>query len=109
MYIFLHISKTGGSTLQDLLYWNFEETSYTIGRYGDNDAFIQLSDDEKRRYKLIQGMVFYGLHDYIPEPCSYFTMLRHPIHRLISHYYYLNVRGGGAGRTDHTICRSKRV
>lgn len=99
MLIFLHISKTGGSTLTPVIDWNYQDQTYKISRYQDIPAFIDLPDEQKLSYRALQGQVFYGIHDYIPEPCQYITMLRHPIKRLVSHYYYLNVRRAKLGET----------
>ena len=39
--------------------------------------------------RLIWGAhVEYGLHEYLSEPVSYFTLLREPVNRVLSHYYF---------------------
>ena len=35
------------------------------------------------------GHMGFGLHDYLPQGASYITMLRDPIDRIVSHYYYV--------------------
>lgn len=100
MLIFLHIAKTGGSTLNPVLDWNYQDKSYMITRYTQIPTFINLSDEEKQQYKVLMGQIFFGFHQYIPEDCTYITMLRHPIKRLISQYYYLNVRKQKLGESQ---------
>jgi hypothetical protein len=53
------------------------------------DAFQKLSESERRSIKVFQGHDGYGIHNYLPQPCAYVTMLRDPIDRIISHYYYV--------------------
>lgn len=97
MLIFIHISKTGGSTLRDLLHWNYDGQSYNIKSFDGILPFLAQADAEKLRWKCLQGQLFYGIHAYIPAPCTYLTILREPIARVISHYYYLDVRRKRAG------------
>jgi hypothetical protein len=97
MLIFLHIPKTGGSTLNPILDWNYDNKSFQITRYAQIAAFLALSDEEKLQYKVLRGQVYYGIHQDIPEACQYICILRHPYKRLVSQYFYLNVRKAALG------------
>src|SRR6478735_12055948 len=97
MLIFLHIPKTGGSTLNPILDWNYDNKSFEITRYPQIDTFLALSDAEKLQYRVLRGQIYYGLHQGIPEACQYISILRHPYKRLISQYFYLNVRKAKLG------------
>ncbi|MBU0492288.1 MAG: hypothetical protein KKA73_05640 [Chloroflexi bacterium] len=45
--------------------------------------------EERARVRLIWGVhVEYGLHEHLDEPVSYFTLLREPVDRALSHYYF---------------------
>ena len=86
--IFLHIPKTGGSTLYKILeqqYAPFE--TITLDTPGVA-RFKTLSADERGRYRLIQGHLCFGLHRFIPRASTYITFLRHPVERAVSFYYY---------------------
>src|SRR5690606_28789070 len=39
--------------------------------------------------KIIHGHYWFGIHEHINRPFSYFTVLRHPVERVVSLYYYL--------------------
>jgi hypothetical protein len=89
--IFLHIPKAGGSTLNHILDWNYDRT-HTVTVYKQIPELLALPDDEKRQIQCLKGMVFYGIHQYLPQDCTYITIMREPVERLISHYYYLFTR-----------------
>lgn len=91
--IFLHIPKTGGTTLASALRWmvygpgaayRFAERPYSV------PAPKEKQEDTARR--LVTGHVPFGVHRSIRGPCRYFTMLRHPVRRVVSHYYYHRTR-----------------
>lgn len=99
MLIFLHLPKTGGTTLTPILDWNYGDKTYKITRFPAIQKFIDLPDDKKREIPCLQGQIFYGIHAYIPQPCTYITMMRHPVKRLISQYQYIPRRQARQGET----------
>jgi len=89
--IFMHIPKTGGMTLNELF-----KKQYKLNEIFDHDSFQkkmmkldELTDMEKRNIKAITGHYFYGIHQEFSRPFNYFTMLREPVDRVISSYYFL--------------------
>lgn len=88
--IFLHLPKTGGVTLRRTLKWkyapemlNFE----TLTKPAESLGEVPLS--ERRNLRVLTGHLHYGVHDYIPQRCEYITLLREPIARVVSYYYYI--------------------
>jgi hypothetical protein len=100
--IFLHIPKAGGSTLHHVLDWNYDHP-YTITVYKQIPPLIALPDAQKREIQCLKGIVFYGIHQYLPQDCTYVTILRDPVERVISHYYYIFSRKRRLGETIHEI------
>ena len=93
MLIFIHLPKTGGSTLRDVIHWNYDDRSYQMQHFAHIPPFIALSDEEKLKIPCIQGQFFYGIHQYIPTTdYQYTTILRHPVKRVVSQYHHITTR-----------------
>jgi hypothetical protein len=45
--------------------------------------------DKGHELKCVGGHYWYGIHQQFEKPYKYFTMLRDPIDRIISEYYYV--------------------
>ncbi|MGJ3240285.1 MAG: sulfotransferase family 2 domain-containing protein [Anaerolineae bacterium] len=101
--IFLHISKTGGTTLRSIIQRQYApetiydlDASYFTSRSEDYDivfeqrlsALEQMSDVEKSRYQCFFNPLGYGLHHILPQSAQYVTMLRDPVDHYISNYYF---------------------
>ena len=88
-YVFLHIPKTGGITLYHVLNRQFDRSQvFTIRGLIDRREFEELSEISRERLQLVRGHMEFGIHSWLTEPVSYFTILREPVNRVISHYYF---------------------
>jgi len=104
--IFIHIPKTAGSTLQQVVYNNHSDCEICIlGRPSADDIaqgrgfgevhrnhlqFIKSGSlDQKSRLKVLFGHMEFGLHRYFPNGAQYATVLRHPVSRIVSHYNFV--------------------
>lgn len=91
--VFLHIPKTGGNTLYFVIDNIYPaDRVYTIEpdkKKKPLEKFRNLSDNEKRNIKILRGHMGFGQHKFLPQPCTYITMLRDPVERVISHYYFV--------------------
>jgi len=94
---FLHIYKTGGTTLNDMLFKNFSE-SEIINLYIPYISTGQLGEIFKVREnvniskitKIVYGHYAYGIHKkYNHLPFTYMCYVREPYARLVSTYYHL--------------------
>ncbi|PFB01108.1 hypothetical protein CN383_12180 [Priestia megaterium] len=96
--IFMHIPKTGGSTLNEIFKNQYKEDEVLIHIPLDRLAseFNNLSDIKRDKIKGISGHYNFGVHEHINKPYTYFSIVRHPIDRVISLYYFLSRSPGYA-------------
>jgi hypothetical protein len=96
--IFLHLVKTAGTTLNQVLDREYAKIlSFYIPRESK-----ELFDGFKEKLKtgnpeLIRGHFEWGWHVFLSQPFIYITLLREPVARVISEYFYI------LGKTDHPL------
>lgn len=92
LIIFAHLPKTAGITVEAVLrsqYGTDKIFLLTRQRNKRIREYAKLPAHQKAKFQLIRGHIGYGIHQTLGEPnCVYFTILRHPIDRIISHYYF---------------------
>jgi hypothetical protein len=90
--IFCHVPKTAGTTLNRII-----ESQYNplrihsipgAKRIVAIERFKRLPERRRRRIQVLKGHMEYGLHEHLPQPSTYMTMLREPVAQVISSYYY---------------------
>jgi len=93
--IFLHIPKSAGQTLFQILNREYKRSNiYTFqgGRQrlaASIEEFEKLPIGDRNHYRLLRGHVKFGIHHLIDRPFTYVTILRDPVSRIVSHYYYV--------------------
>lgn len=89
MLIYLHIPKTAGTTMMAILKQNYGTGFHRIDNEGKRLKWIKLPEDERAAVTCLTGHITYGIHEYIPGFFQYVTMLRDPVERILSLYYYV--------------------
>ncbi len=95
--VFLHIGKTGGATLRRILPRNLPRTRVLRLRNPSSaphgflstlpiEQFAGMLEAERLRPRLIMGHMVFGIHEFVPRPSTYVTLLRHPVARAVSGY-----------------------
>ena len=100
MLIFIHIPKTAGQTIYLIMDRQFASGEiYEVEKdiQGSYQDFLDMDPVERAKYRAIIGHIPYGLHEYLEESYAYFTFLREPVARTISHYYFLK------SKTNHPL------
>jgi hypothetical protein len=95
--IFLHIPKTGGSTLRKIIDRQYPTNETLRCYYQKQGISLQSALEEMNgvpqeratQVNVILGHVGYGIHEHLPWTCSYFTILRDPVERFLSGYYHI--------------------
>jgi len=90
--IFLHLPKTGGNTLKSVIRRQYPKESICELHYPAREAVQEFSLrplEERAGYRVVTGHMQLGLHEFIPGPSCYLTMLRDPVARGISAYFFV--------------------
>jgi hypothetical protein len=89
--IFVHIPKTAGTTLARVIDRQYpRQARLLLERHHEGvREFQALSEERRSEIRLLRGHIPYGLHVDCPRPATYFTLLREPIDRVVSYYYFV--------------------
>ncbi|WP_107670704.1 sulfotransferase family 2 domain-containing protein [Cyanothece sp. BG0011] len=95
--LFEHVPKTAGSTFQKILYSHYSSDRIfkvypnASGKNGKKyiEEFQNKSSEERGSFDLILGHGAFEAYEYVVGNCICITILRNPIERVISHYYYV--------------------
>lgn len=104
LLIHLHIPKNAGTTFSRLIklrlatyppaHWFHHSTTlgcYTVRGPVDArfDAIDRLSVANKQRVRFFESHAAFGVHERLPKPSAYFTLLRDPVARTLSMYDFM--------------------
>lgn len=95
LVIFTHLPKTAGTTLKHITQRQFSPSEtfefYSLTRRPAKgiEQFKSIYPKRSKDLKFITGHMGFGLHEFIDQPSTYITVLRDPVKRVISFYYYL--------------------
>jgi hypothetical protein len=96
--IFLHSPRSGGTTLNSILRYQYGIKSLHSFRNGfptdGIESYLELSRSEQEKIKCFRGHINFGLHEYVPQDCTYITLVRHPIKRVLSLLGYISGKRG---------------
>jgi Galactose-3-O-sulfotransferase len=91
--IFLHVPKSAGTTLNRLIEWEypiFEIYSVDPVLFRWSTARLwRLPQRRLKRFRVFKGHMPFGLHEILPQPATYITVLRGAVERVISAYYFM--------------------
>jgi hypothetical protein len=89
----LHIPKTAGSTLDRIIDHEYgPSTVFSIYQPRAREAMAgltEMSEAQRTNIRVLRAHGCLGMHEFFRPPVIYFTMLRDPVERIISHYYFV--------------------
>lgn len=122
---FLHIPKTAGLTLRELIWRQYRRPEKFIPAASRNAVHAQreahirylmeggeppgwgrhridpqverlasLPPERVRQIRIVLGHLWFGVHEVLPGPFTYITMLRDPVDRVLSAYHHRATRHG---------------
>jgi hypothetical protein len=110
--IFLHIGKTAGTTMRQVLRRNFRSSDIMVVRVRGRpreetlERFGVLPEEVRARPRLIMGHTVFGLHELVPRPSTYISMIRGPRSLVVSQYRFV-LRT--PGHRHHQLVTSARM
>src|SRR4030095_4128498 len=91
--IFLHLPKTAGTTLNRLIEWEYPLSEmYSVDPVLFEWSYARLRNlPEKRlrKTRIFKGHMLFGLHEVLPQPATYITVLRNRVDRVLSAFYFM--------------------
>jgi hypothetical protein len=85
----MHIPKTGGLTLRRILDLQYsKQERYRFPKKNPNQIY-ELTKDKLNSINCLYGHFKFGIHPPLTKPFTYITLLRDPIERVISTYYFI--------------------
>jgi len=120
-FLFLHIPRTAGTTLNRLLERHFPpETVLSLYSREDFSRHAAIDPARLARLRLIQGHVLLGDYErftFYDAPVRAFTFLREPVSRVVSEYFFLRtwpgqhlyalLRGENVGLSEYVTSQHK--
>ncbi|HSU62128.1 MAG TPA: sulfotransferase family 2 domain-containing protein [Bryobacteraceae bacterium] len=103
--LFMHIAKTAGTAFREAMEENYKQSEIAY-LYPDPPGFLienlhLLPLEQRRAFRLVIGHFQYGIHDALPQPWTYVTVVREPVSRIVSHYRYaLEMQSEDASGSD---------
>src|SRR5262249_14008237 len=101
--IHMHIPKTGGTSLNSMVQHGFRNDEVFDTTIGSSEFLSGLGlaefeycrqrlasfrPEDVRRIRYVSGHLPMGLHNAFDRPAKYFTVIRHPVDRVISNFFF---------------------
>lgn len=87
--IFLHVQKTAGVSIRQLLARQYAHLPTFIRGAPEHLEMFRMSRRDREAYRVVGGHYRFGLHLLFDAPSRYMAFLRDPVERTISHYSYI--------------------
>jgi len=105
LLVFVHIQKTAGKTLRQILYRQYGRghtrlvRNYFVAPDVSLSVIKSLAAEPPSDLRVIHGHILFWPDIEWPEGTQFLTILRDPVERVISHYYWLRARSSRFRKT----------
>lgn len=87
--VFIHVPRTGGTTLHRMLNTHYRGSTVHIASLGQLHKFQALPEAERARCRFVHAHIGFDLERVFGPPYQYITFLREPVSRVVSTYHYI--------------------
>lgn len=90
--VFYHLPKSAGTTLNRILRHNYRPDEMAESGPNMQEFLADLMSWPAERLaaiRFLQGHFPFGVHERLPQPARWFTILRDPVDRVLSQYYHI--------------------
>jgi hypothetical protein len=99
--LLVHLPKTAGTTLAQLMRYHYRGGAFkgagnVLSRFDDAEPRLR-TIARKPRFRAAAGHVSFGLAEQVLPDATFVTILREPVARTLSQYYFLTESGNGQG------------
>jgi hypothetical protein len=110
--LLVHLPKTAGTTLAQLMRYHYRGGAFkgagnVLSRLDEAEPRLQLIG-RKPRVRASAGHVSFGLAEQVLPDATFVTILREPVARTLSQYYFLTESGNGTGLVPSWLDREVR-
>jgi hypothetical protein len=114
--LFLHIPRTAGTTLNRVVRLKVDsKREILVSAFRPSRNWHQfvaharsLPRERLSRIRYFRGHFSFGIHEHLPKPAKYFTVLRDPVDRVLSSYFFFIKRLGSDDVTIEDFVRKGR-
>jgi hypothetical protein len=100
--IFTHVPKVAGTTLKSRLI----SPNFTESEIKEFKGIVDLIKNRNEDFSILVGHNPFGMGQFTSGKARYFTVLRDPIERSISHYFFI-LQGALHGKLTHNLEQRK--
>jgi hypothetical protein len=105
--VFLHIPRTAGQSVHAFLETLFGADQVSPARVNYHLAAMTVSDI--RRHRVFSGHFDWSLLDCLPDPKFTFTLLRDPLGRILSFYFFLRAQASDLPQAELLLPRNQGI